>query len=330
MIKIPPLPDRFTPDAAPVGIEIRFVPFMSDRPEIDTDAIHYHTNAAQGEGTVDSAWRHIMAAPGTNTLPHYQVDRTHDGKTRACKFLRTDLRGIGSTTVGRYTKYSSGALIWPTLSKSVQDEILSHPNVRDRTIVVETADTGTIKDPAISPFDDGQLEVCATIAAFESITHGFPRIFQEDWTDPGIGSHTDPRGFPYTTIHPGKICPGLSKKDQVRNNIIQRAKVIADAWMGVSQPDPEPQPEPQPEEEVMRIYLAYHTDTAGKKALWRGNGIESHRLDDANRTAFEARSFDNPRMGQFYNPLTEQRLKLWSEVPTLTANQIWLDLGHPR
>jgi hypothetical protein len=224
-------PPRFTPELAPYGVEVRFVDFAASRPAMPAPtAIHVHTNGASGEGSLQSAWNWTHAAPGSNTLPHYQVDRTRNGVTPARKMLATNLRGIGSTTVGPATRNSAGNLIWPTLSQEQRDAITAHDNVRTHTIVIETADTGTIDDPTISAFDAGQLETVAEIIAYESITHGFPLVLQAEWWEPGVASHTDPAGFPFTTIHRGKICPGLKKKAQVRDVIIPRARQIVDLW----------------------------------------------------------------------------------------------------
>lgn len=239
-LPIPPKPAAFRPDLAPAGIEVKFVLFMADRPPIDTTALHFHTNAAPDEGSVDSAWNVTHAAPNKNTLPHYQVDRTHDGVNRCRKMLPTNLRGIGSTTVIPYTDR------WWPLSEADKAAILAHDNVRLHTIVVETADTGTLADPAISAYDDGQLELCARILAYESIVHDFPLAIQSSWWVPGVASHTDPFTFPFTTLYPGKYCPGDRKKVQLRTWILPRAILIRDAWLGITPPPPPPPPPPAP------------------------------------------------------------------------------------
>lgn len=271
---IPPRPPRFTSDAAPLGVEIDLVTFSDTRPAIDTTALHVHTNAASKEGTIESAKRHIYAAPGSNTLPHYQIDRTHNGITRACKFLDTSLRGIGSTTVGRTTRDSAGRLIWPTLTDTQRATIDAHDNVRDHTIVIETADTGYLDDPTISAFDPGQIEALAQIEAFEAIVHGFPLAMQVNYWDPGIGSHTDPWGFPYTTIHRGKFCPGLKKKTQVRTVVLARAIEIARAWTYT----PNPNPTPTTEDDMLFLVRA----ATNPNLYLVANGIESRRLRAAN------------------------------------------------
>lgn len=241
MATIPPRPDAFRVDLAPVGVEVKFVDFVNERPRLvggKARSILVHTNAARGEGSVESAWRHSHAAPNENTVPTYQVDRTHHGVTRARKFLPSDKRPIANATVTKTTKFKpDGDLIWPTLSSDVQRDILEHGNIRNWSLAIETADTGTDDDPDISAFDAGQLEVVSSIIAYESIVHGFPLRWLETWHGSGVGGHTAPFPFPFTTIKLGKFCPGDKKKAQIKDVIIPRAIVIRGAWQGAEPAD---------------------------------------------------------------------------------------------
>jgi hypothetical protein len=251
MASIPTKPGAFRADLAPLGVEVKFVKFVNDRPRLKSGkarSILIHTNSARGEGTVESAWNHAHAAPGENTVPTYQVDMTHGGVTRARKFLPSDLRPIANATATQTTKFKKdGPLIWPTLSTAEQQDILAHGNIRDWSLAIETADTGTDADPGISAFDAGQMEIIAAIVAYESIVHGFPLRMLDAWHASGVGGHTSPFGFPFTTIKKGKFCPGDKKKAQIQSVIIPRAIAIRDAWRGTATPEPA---KPEPVDEV--------------------------------------------------------------------------------
>lgn len=240
MASIPTKPGAFRADLAPVGVEVKFVDFVAERPRLKAGkarSILIHTNAARREGSIESAWNHSHADPNTNTVPTYQVDMTHDGVTRARKFLPSDLRPIANATVTQQTKFKPGGpLIWPTLSAAVQQDILAHGNIRDWSLAIETADTGTDADPGISAFDAGQLETISAIVAFESIVHGFPLRLLDAWHGSGVGGHTAPFEFPFTTIKQGKFCPGDKKKAQITDVIIPRAIAIRAAWTGNAAP----------------------------------------------------------------------------------------------
>jgi hypothetical protein len=232
----PPKPVRFTPQGAPVGVEVKSVTFAASRPVMAPRSVHIHTNGASREGSIESSWNWSHAKPNSNTLPHYQVDRTHGGVTRCRKMLATDLRGIGSGTV----MPTNGD--WSSLTAEQQATIAAHGDCRKWTIVIETADTGYLADPGISAFDAGQAELIATILAYESIVHGFPLEVQPNYWSPGVASHTDPFGYPYTTLAKGKICPGAKKKAQVRDFIIPRAGAIRRNWLRPPAPPPPPPP----------------------------------------------------------------------------------------
>jgi hypothetical protein len=95
---VPAKPATFAPELAPDGVEVKFVTFVLDRPIIAPRSILTHTNAASREGSVESAWNWSHAAPNTNTVPTYQVDRRHDG-VWARKMLPSNRRAIANATV---------------------------------------------------------------------------------------------------------------------------------------------------------------------------------------------------------------------------------------
>lgn len=215
MAPIPPKPAVFTPEAAPVGVGVDYVSFWQSRGFIKPRIQLAHTNAANGQGSIESSKQWAESAPGAHTLPHYQVDR--DG--RACKFLPTNRKGIANQTVAEYRG--------------------SHGTVQDWSLAYETADTGTIDDPTISDYTDVQAETLATIFAYESIVHGIPLELPTEWYGSGTASHTDPFGYPYWTNARGKTCPGAKKKARLRSEILLRAQTIVTAWQGGDNPIPE-------------------------------------------------------------------------------------------
>lgn len=253
---IPAEPASITATGAPFGVEVKSVLFAASRPAFVPRAIHIHTNGASREGSIYSAWNWTHANPGSNTLPHYQVDMTHGDVTRCRKMLATNLRGIGSGTV------TSSNGDWPTLTDEQRATITAHGDCRHWTIVVETADTGYLADPTISAFDAGQVELIATIVAYEAIVWDIPLVTQVDYWSPGVAAHTDPYGYPYTTLMRGKICPGGKKKMQVRDSILPRAQEIYAAWTA---PPPAPEPgdddlTPEQSQQLDEIHKALHAN----------------------------------------------------------------------
>lgn len=282
-MSVPPCPPVFAFDQAPVGVEVKFCSFWQKRPLLDHGGkarmIVVHTNAARGEGSLDSAsnWTERNVGPdgmyggGTTayTIPHYQVDR--DGRAR--KILPSNLRGIANST-----------------GDSVEHENkLASPGKADASwhaLAIETADTGTDKDPSISDFTPAQAETVAAVIAYESIVHGFPIELADAWWGHGVCSHTDPFPYPYLTTVRGKPCPGAKKKASVRNLIIPRARQIAAAWTAT----PEPAPVPPSTLEDDPMFIARDA-TTGK--MWLGNLISKVQVDDVtaqHRIAFAQRA----------------------------------------
>jgi hypothetical protein len=219
-VTTPRKPDVFDHSHAPVGVEVKFVPFWQERPMLNGGKARLflvHTNAASREGSIESAWNWATSKPNQNTIPHYQVDRSG----RARKMLPTNRQGIANAT-----------------AKSAQGE---HGNVREWSLAMETADTGYLDDPSISAFTDVQAERVAEIIAYEHMVSGFPLEYPKEWYGAGVGCHTEPFGYPYWTLFNGKTCPGDKKKRQVRELIIPRAREIVAAWKG---PPTLPAPEP--------------------------------------------------------------------------------------
>jgi hypothetical protein len=241
----------FASDLAPPGIEYRPVEFWQDRPVIATPrSIFVHTMAASVPTSVQSAWNHAHRAPGTNTCPTYAVGLEQGD---AAKFLPSDRRSIATTTVQPSSDPASPAgKRWASLEPWQQTEILQYGNVRDWSLSIETADTGYLADPAISAFNDWQIEAVATIIAYESHLNGFPLEFLVRWFGAGVGCHTLPDEYPFTTLYPGKFCPGSKKKAQVQSEILPEARRIITGWF----PPPPPPPsgeEPVTDEDIERI-----------------------------------------------------------------------------
>ena len=220
-MKTPPTPASFTPEGSVPGVEIKSVEFLADRPflKVKPRLLLVHTNAASVEGDVDSAWNFSHANPNNNTLPHYQVDRTHNGTVRARKMLPTNRRSIANATVKEF-RGGHGDVSWFSISIETAD--LGFPMEANGF----KAPGGTIG------FDPLQGELVAQIIAYESIVHGFPITTPKEWFGAGVACHTEPFGFPHWTIKKGKECPGTQKKTDMRERIMPRANEIRQAWLG--------------------------------------------------------------------------------------------------
>ena len=213
-MSVPARPAHFHPHGAPVGVEIKLDAYRSTdggewwptRPVISPRLQLVHTNGATGEGSIESAINWGNSSPYRRTHPHYQVDRG-----RAAKLVPTDRRGIGNATKVDYRG--------------------EHGNVSDWSIVIETSDLGYP-----TPGEDGgfitpwQIEMVATILAYEGILYGIPLSYPTEWYGAGTACHTEPFGHPYWTLHSGKVCPGRTRKQQMREIILPRAIEIANAW----------------------------------------------------------------------------------------------------
>lgn len=210
---IPPKPAVFDPYHAPDGVECRWVDFVEQRPPITVRSAFVHTNGANGEGTVTSAWNWAHAKPNSNTCPHYQVDRKHDG-VWARKMLPSNRKGIGNATVDGVQGGHGDVSLW--------------------SLVIETADLGwgPGKPGTAGGFEAEQGEMVARILAYEAIVHDFPLEIIDTWWGAGVAAHTDPFGYPYTTLYQGKPCPGDAKKRELREWIFPRAREIHEPWAG--------------------------------------------------------------------------------------------------
>ena len=201
-----------TPMDAPPGVTIRYLPRPSgstwenwlathpapitiweSRLKMHPRLLLVHTNGANGEGSVASAYNWSMAAP-SNTKPHYQVDRSG----LAHKFLPSDRVGIANYKAALFS------------------------------LAIETADLGW--GPGMPGdscgFTDPQAEMVAQIIAWESELNMFSIATPSSWDGSGVASHTDPFSYPYWTNSIGKPCPGSVKKREVREIIMPRAREI--------------------------------------------------------------------------------------------------------
>jgi hypothetical protein len=208
---MPTKPAVFDAHGAPVGVEIRFVTFTATRPVIKGSPRLQlvHTNAASREGNIAASWNWAHAKPGSNTLPHYQVDR--NGAAR--KMLPTNRVGIANCT--------------------------SPPKaqVRNWSLAYETADRGTLHPDGLGGFTPAQGETLAQILAYEAITHGIPLEYPDAWDGAGTACHTEPY---YWSCVVGKNCPGADKKRDMREWIIPRAREIRTEWTAPPTPVPPP------------------------------------------------------------------------------------------
>lgn len=233
LLPIPPRPSYFGPDGAPPGIRLMLdayntlddgLPWTPTRPRIEPRLGIVHTNAASVEASVHSSinfGRNTRTPDGRNTTkPHYLV-----AEPFSAKVLRTDLRGIANSTED-----------WFQEAEGEQD-------VSFWSYAIETADTGTKADPAISdflkagqsvhgPVDVPHAELVARIFAYESIVHNHPLVVPDRWNGTGIVTHTWPYPYPHYTTKRGKTCPGQKKIATFNNEIIHRATLIREAWLG--------------------------------------------------------------------------------------------------
>jgi hypothetical protein len=292
----------FDPASVPAGVTQRLVPFWSERPLITPRSMLAHTMAASVRTSVAGAWRHTNAAPGVNTLPHYALGMEADDDG-CCKFLPTNRRGIANATVSRGTEVN-GRLVWPTLTDEQRASIDAHGNIRDWSLAIETADTGYLADPGISPFTEYQLEMLVRIYVHELGGWGIPAAMLGTWWGAGMGTHTLPFEFPFTTIHRGKFCPGARKKEQFLAIVVPEVQRRLGATPPAPAPTPPP-PAPLPpteEDELMFIQRTIPTPT-DKGRLVIGDHADAAAYDLNNEADAEAVDWAIWRAKQAGRPL---------------------------
>jgi hypothetical protein len=236
---IPPRPAVFSPDVPPPGVELDLVSFWDERPLLPVAPRLQLAHTQAGKRTASNAGlkRYIEGDPDhQRTLPNYALELGG----AAVMFLPLNRRGIANSTVKEYElpethpafpfkgvpaeqrpKGASGDISWWSNS-------------------IETADTGTIDDPSISAFTDAQLETLAVIFAYGHCCFPdvMPLTYPVEWWGGGTATHTEPYGYPYTTLYQGKTCPGAKKKAQM-TEVLLGARAIVRAWF----------PPPPPEED---------------------------------------------------------------------------------
>lgn len=271
---VPPRPTQFAANRAPDWCELKLLAYKTatagvwweTRPTIRPRLQLVHTNGATKEGSIESSINWGNAAPYANTHPHYQVDRN-----RAAKLVPTDRKGIGNAT-----------------ALGAQGD---HGNVSDWSIVIETSDEGYPAPGEAGGFIGNQVEMIAQILAYESILWKIPLRYPAEWWQAGTAGHTDPYGYPYWTIAPGKVCPGYTKKQQLRNVVMPRAREIAAAWTA---PPPE---EPMP----LRVFKVEATPMPSPPPLFAtGDGVTAVWLSADQHTALGAPPWEDvplPRAG---------------------------------
>lgn len=297
-------PDRFDPEVPPPGFDLKLVTFWRLRRFIVPSLQLVHTNAARGEGSVESSWNWAMnnIRPGFvhgdpvgksyTTIPHLQVDRS-----------------------GR------GALLLPLNRQSI-----TNAKANSFSIGIETGDTGTDDDPSISPFTDKQGESIAVAFAYAAWGYGIPLFYPKAWDGPGTACHTEPFGYPYWTSFNGKICPGSKKKAQTRDVIIPRARQILADWLDI-EPPPTP-PTPTPVTEAARMMLLAKSSDGGHYAT-TGLGAGSLHME-TEITVDDAFAYGG---GFALCVLDDKRLHVvargsWASVPwPLTKAQVFAKFG---
>jgi hypothetical protein len=208
-LTIPSRPEGFHPSQPPPGFRKLLVSFNNERRIITPRLQLAHTNGASKQSSIESAkaWAERRTVNGVaTTLPHFQVDRDGD----AAMLLELNRQGITSAKANPFV------------------------------IGYETGDTGYLADPAISAFTGAQLQMMANGFAYCSMLFKIPLEYPKTWDGAGSASHTEPFTYPYWTNAKGKICPGGSKKQQVRDIVLPHARKIVAAWTGTPPPSPPP------------------------------------------------------------------------------------------
>ena len=213
-LTIPPEPSVISPEVPPPGWRMKLLPFNDRRRLIDPRIQLVHTNAAAGQGSIESSYNwsmrntwdgYIHGDPQGSkytTIPHGQVDLDGD----AAILLELNRQGIVNA---RINPYSLG---------------------------IETADRGWRTDPypTGSYFTEPQMQKIANFFAYVHMWKKIRLAPPLTWDGNGTATHTSPFAEPYWTIYAGKTCPGLRKKDQTFRIIIPHAQRIVNAWLGTT------------------------------------------------------------------------------------------------
>lgn len=224
-----PKPDSFTPEGLPPNTVDMRATFWQKRALMVPVVQKVHTNAASGIATNQSSKNWLEADPQVNTCPHYQVQR--DG--RAAKFLPTNRRGLGNATV------VPGTAAFNRLSAADRASILAHGQIRNWSTCMETSDLGygPGKPGDASGFSDEQIPTVAGILAYDSILWGIPLApNQVGYWMSATDGHTWVHDYPFTTLFPGKTCPGWKKVEQMQTTVLPLAIQIRAEWMGTTVP----------------------------------------------------------------------------------------------
>lgn len=280
---IPPRPATFSAEGAPPGVAVDFAAYRRNdgvdgswyqqRPTIRPTTQVVHTNAAGGEGSTTSKvnWANREK---NNTHAHYNVNAPVP--TKHCP---TDRRGIGNST---------------------SKDTARRAGVKDSSfwsIVIETADMGQrsakangIRWPSdCGPFLHDHAEIVARILAYESIVWNIPLDYPSTWTKPGSICHTDPFPFPHFTTADGKTCPGSTKKRQVQQDILPRARAIRAAWLGQQPPAGQQERSDRAESEFVA------PQPRGAKPLLESNLVDTSLVERMVRSMRELKKGDSGR-----------------------------------
>lgn len=234
----PPKPDSFNEfGAATTNVRLMLLPTWQTRKMMSPRLLLVHTNAAQHEGHIQSAYN--WAVIDGNTKPHYQVDR--DGQ--AARFLPSNRQGSAQFLANLFG------------------------------ISIETADLGTLA--GLGGFSSEQGETLAAIIAYEAIYGNYPIEYPTSWDGTGVACHTEPFGYPLWTNVKGKTCPGSQKKYEMREWIMPRANEIKAAWLTPTPIPPDPTPVPPIGDSDMSVLASpiriYDTRNAGVGGALVGN-----------------------------------------------------------
>jgi hypothetical protein len=235
-MSIPPKPERFDVLLPPPGVEARFVEFWRDRPLLPAPArsMFAHTMAASVATSLQSASNRRSIA--TSTVAEYEL--AGDDPRNPWSTYAPSLR----------PKTNVGDISWWSLS-------------------IETADTGYLADPTISAFTSEQVETLAVIYAYEATVNEFPLTKLADWWGAGCGTHTEPFGYPYTTLYQGKFCPGSKKKAQFWAEVLPQANAVVAAWFPPPPSEDDDMPTAQEVVDAMKVDDELLTAIANK--VWR-------------------------------------------------------------